>query len=156
MTEEKKIFMSQQVLDALFEQGKAQIEGDILTIETATKQVYRMIPAVKFLSLAGGDTDPHNLLNKIFTQEQLKKSNADVYMDSVIYKDTAYTIETGFLGITVLQEAPKAAAAPEPAPVRVVVQETAAEAVKINASDTPTEAEDFKIKDLEDYLLKIF
>ncbi len=155
MAEEKKIFMSQQVLDALFEQGKAQIEGDILTIETATRQVYRMIPAVKFLSLAGGTTDPNNLLNKIFTQEQLKKSNADVYMDSVIYKDTAYTIETGFLGITVQAAAPAEKAAPQPAPAREVARETAAEAAKINASDAPTEAEDFKIKDLENYLLKI-
>jgi len=150
MAEERKIFMSQQVLDALFEQGKADIQGDVLTIDSATKQIYRLIPAVKFLTLAEGDHDPNNLIGKIFTQEQLKKSKADVYMDSVIYKDAAYSIETGFLGIAEARLQEKAAA-----PAKEVVKQLEAEVRKINQSEKPTVAEDFNIKDLENYLLKI-
>ena len=138
MVEEKKIFMSQEVLDALFEQGKAEIEGDVLTINSAQKQVFKLLPAYKFIFLAEGDKDPHNLVGKIFTKEQLKKSKADIYMDSCIYKETPYQIESGFLGIPQEQKAEKSV-----------------EVEKILQSDKPTEAEDFKIKDLEDYLLKI-
>ena len=138
MIEEKKIFMSQAVLDALFEQGKAELEGDVLIIHSSTKQMFKLLPAYKFISMAGGDKDPNNLVGKIFTQEQLKKSKADIYMDSCIYKDVPYQIESGFLGIPEAQK-----------------EEKSAEVEKILQSDKPTEAEDFKIKDLEDYLLKI-
>jgi hypothetical protein len=146
MSEDKKIFMSQQVLDALFEQGKAEIDGDTLTINTTHKQVFKLLPAYKFILLAEGDHDPHNLVGKIFTSEQLKKTKADIYMDSCIYKDTPYQIESGFLGIP--QEIK-----PEKAPE--VAAEKQKEIEQILQSDKPTEAEDFKIKDLEDYLLKI-
>ena len=42
-------------------------------------------------------------------------------------------------------------------PEKVVAEEKAVEAEveKLNKSDAPTEAEDFNIKDLENYLLKI-
>ena len=152
MSEEKKIFMSQEVLDALFEQGKAELEGEVLTINTAIKQVYKLIPAVKFLVLAEGEFDPNNLVGKIFTKEQLKKASADMCMDSVIYKDVAYQVETGFLGLAEAHAAEKAAAAAQAAAVQKQVEE---EAQKINESDKPTVAEDFNIKDLENYLLKI-
>jgi hypothetical protein len=152
MAEEKKIFMSQEVLDALFDQGKAELEGEVLTINTAIKQVYRLIPAVKFLVLAEGEFDPNNLVGKIFTKEQLKKASADIYMDSVIYKDAAYQVETGFLGLAEAEAEEKAAAEAQAAAKQKQIEE---EAKKINESDKPTVAEDFNIKDLENYLLKI-
>jgi len=138
VSEERKIFISQAVLDALFEQGQAELCGDSLVINSAQKQSFKLIPAVKFIYLAQGDRDPHNLVGKIFTQEQLKKAKADVYMDSVIYKDVAYQVEVGFLGIAQAKK-----------------EEKAAEAEKINQSDKPTEAKDINIKELSDYLLKI-
>jgi len=152
MTEEKKIFMSQEVLDALFEQGKADLAGEVLTINTAPIQVYKLIPAVKFILLAEGDSDPHNLVGKIFTKEQLKKSDVDMYMDSVIYKDVPYQVEAGFLGIA---EALVEAKVVAPEKAVQIEQAVEAEVQKINQSDAPTVAEDFNIKDLENYLLKI-
>jgi hypothetical protein len=143
MSEDKKIFISQKVLDALFEQNQAELSGSELTILSATKQVFKILPAFKFILLAGGDKDPHNLIGKIYTEEQLKKVNADIYMTSVLYKDTAYEVETGFLGIPQAKEPEK-------------VAETEKEVEKIVASEAPSEAEDFNIADLSNLVLKIF
>jgi hypothetical protein len=130
--------MSQEVLDALFEQGQAELSGDSLVINSSQKQSFKLIPAVKFIYLAQGEHDPHNLVGKIFTQDQLKHAKADVYMDSVIYKDVAYQVEVGFLGIGQAKK-----------------EEKVPEAEKINQSDNPTVAEDIDVKQLSDYLLKI-
>jgi hypothetical protein len=152
MSEEKKIFISQEVLDALFEQGKADLAGEVLTINTAPVQVYKLIPAVKFILLAEGDIDPHKLVGKIFTKEQLKNANVDMYMDSVIYKDVPYQVESGYLGIAeILPEAKEV----QPEKAVQVEQAVESEVQKINQSEVPTVAEDFNINDLENYLLKI-
>ncbi len=128
MSKEKKIFISQQVLDAIFEQGKAELDGDTLIIHSQEKQTFKLIPAYKFLYLAEGEKDPYNLVGKIFTEQDLKKAKADIYMDSVLYKDVAYQVEPGFLGIPQTQKA----------------QESAE---KLQEAD--------EVKALEDYLLKI-
>jgi len=110
MAEEKKIFISQEVLDALFEQGKAELKEDnTLVIHSKEAQSFKLIPGYKFLCLASGDKDPHNLVGKIFTEQELKKAEADIYMDSVIYKDIAYQVETGFLGVPETKKAEKTA-----------------------------------------------
>jgi len=109
MPEEKKIFISQEVLDALFDQGQAELKGDDLIIHSKEKQIFKLIPAFKFLYLSEGDFDPNQLIGKIFTVEELKSAKADIYMDSVIYKEVAYQVETGFLGIPQTRKAEKTA-----------------------------------------------
>lgn len=109
MAEEKKIFISQEVLDALFEQGQAELKDDILIIHSKEKQEFKLIPAYKFLYLAEGNYDPNNMLGKIFTAEELKNAQADIYMDSILYKDVAYQAEQGFLGIPQTKKAEKTA-----------------------------------------------
>ncbi len=128
MAEEKKIFISQAVLDAIFEQGKAELKGDTLIIHSEKKQIFKLVPAYKFLYLVDGDKDPHQLVGKIFTEKDLKKAKADIYMDSVIYKDTAYQVEPGFIGIPQTEKAKESAQ-------------------KLKEAS--------ELKDLEDYLLKI-
>jgi len=132
----KKIFISQTVLDSMFEQGKAHLDQDHLMIHSKQNQVFKMIPACKFLYVADGSRDPHRLLGKILTRQELEKIHADLYMDSVLYKEIAYQVEPGFLG---LPETEAAAAA-----ARKAVEATGAKA------DEATDAEL-----LGDYLLKI-
>ncbi len=128
MSKEKKIFISQQVLDAIFEQGKAELDGDTLIIHSKEKQIFKLVPAYKFLFLVEGEKDPYNLVGKIFTEQDLKKAKADIYMDSVLYKEVAYQVEPGFLGIP---QTPKAKESAE----------------KLEQAD--------EVKALEEYLLKI-
>jgi len=94
----KKIFISQAVLDALFSEGKAVLEGEKLTITSRGQQVYRLVQAFKFLYVAEGSHDPGGLVGKIFTAAELEKIKADVYMDSVLVKEIAYQVEPGFVG----------------------------------------------------------
>ncbi len=95
----KKIFISQEVLDSLFSEGKASLDKDLLTMHGKDNEVFQLIPAYKFLYVADGSVDPYSLVGKIFTREQLKKSSMDVYMDSVLYHDKAYQVESGYIGL---------------------------------------------------------
>jgi hypothetical protein len=132
----KKIFISQPVLDSMFEQGKAHLDQDRLMIHSKQNQVFKMIPACKFLYVADGSQDPHRLLGKILTRQDLEKIHADLYMDSVIYKEVAYQVEPGYLGL------------PETEAAAATTQKVAAA-----AGPQADEATDAEL--LGDYLLKI-
>ncbi len=95
----KKIFISQNVLDSLFSEGRARLDHDRLTMHGKENEVFQLTQAYKFLYVADGSVDPHNLVGKIFTKDQLEKSCMDIYMDSVLYQETAYQVETGYIGV---------------------------------------------------------
>jgi hypothetical protein len=95
----KKIFISEGVLDSLFSEGKARLDKDVLTMHGKENELFQLIPAYKFLYVADGSVDPYNLVGKIFTREQLEKSSMDIYMDSVLYHDKAYQVESGYIGL---------------------------------------------------------
>jgi len=109
----EKIFISQAVLDALFAEGKADLDGDRMTIHYRGNQVYKLIPAFKFLYPEEGDRDPHGLVGKIYTRSELNKIEADIYMDSAIVNQVAYQVEPGYIG------KPEAADPAGPAPGEV-------------------------------------
>ena len=139
----KKIFISQAVLDSMYEQGKAHLEQDRLMIHTKQNQVFKMIPACKFLYVSDGSKDPHHMLGKIFTRPDLEKIHAELYMDSVLYKDIAYQVEPGYLGV------------PETAAAQAVTEKAAASAEQAGAraGQPADEASDAEL--LGDYLVKI-
>ena len=99
---QKKIFLTQQVLDQWSTAGKATIGGDILTIPSKDNARFSLKAAVKILAIESKDTDPNNLEGKVITTEHLKEKGVEVYMNSAIYKDEAYKVEEGFIGL--LQE----------------------------------------------------
>jgi len=138
--------MSQEVLDASFAEGKAELEGDRLTIQSRGAQTYKLIPAFKFLYLAEGDEAGDRMVGKIFTRSELEKAGADIYMDSVLLGERAYQVEQGFVGIPL--EAPKAEqqAAPRQEPRKEQKQEQPKE---------PQQGEAVDDNMLSDYLLKI-
>jgi hypothetical protein len=94
----KKIFISQDILDNLFEEEKADLDGNQLTIHSRKDQVYNLNPAYKFVSLLEGEKDEMSLIGKIYTNEELEKIGCDAYMDSAIINDIVYTVEQGFVG----------------------------------------------------------
>ncbi len=68
---------------------------------------FRIKPAVRFLKVSGGDgePDPNQLLGKVKTMETLTAGGADVYGESVIMGDTAYDVQSGFIGEPITQGA---------------------------------------------------
>ena len=70
-----------------------------LSLKAEENEVFQLTQAYKFLYVADGSADPHSLVGKIFTKDQLEKSNMDIYMDSVLYQEKAYQVESGYIGI---------------------------------------------------------
>lgn len=91
------VFISQAMLQQWAEAGKVQVDGEILILLKENRQV-DLNPAVRFTELLGAEDDPHKLLGKVKTKQQLDDIGAEHYMDSVIYGDVAYTVIEGFMG----------------------------------------------------------
>ena len=135
--------------EASREAAEAQ-QRELLVIHARSDQAYTLTAAFKFLSVADGSNDANGLVGKIYTQEELGKIKADIYMDSAIVNDLAYTIEPGFVGVSD-EPAPAPAqsgAAPQAAP------QPAAEAATGEKQD-PAAGEAVSDDMLADYLLKI-
>ena len=101
------------MLDQLSAEGKVDLKGNKLSILSGEKPDYNLIPAVKFMAIESGDSDPHKLIGKIVPSNILKEKGVEVYMDSAIYKDEAYKVEQGFAG-TLIETGAAKPAAPEP------------------------------------------
>ncbi|MDT8318761.1 MAG: hypothetical protein RQ824_12355 [bacterium] len=114
---QKKIFLSQGMLDKLSSEGKLELSGDKLTIQSNDHPEYIITPAAKFLGIESKDADPHKLIGKIIPLKILKDKGVELYMDSAIYKDEAYNVEQGFVGILVEEKGGKQVA---PQPVQEV------------------------------------
>jgi len=103
----KKIFISQNVLDKLFEENKANLDGDLLTVHSKGTQQYKLVPAYKFLGTEDGSEDKGGMVGKIFSKEELDRAGADAYMDSVLVNDVPYKAESGFVGLPPETEQPR-------------------------------------------------
>jgi len=94
----KKVFFSQRLLDSLSEEGKIKLEGNVLSLLSDASKTFELEPAFRILQTADGSEDPHNLVGRIMSKQELEDMRAEAYMDSLIYKDTAYTADPGFIG----------------------------------------------------------
>ncbi len=93
-----KLFFSQRLLDSLIEEGKIKLEKNFLTLMTDDRPSFELAPAYRFIKTADGSPDPHRLVGQIKYENDIKKLNAEAYLNSVIYWDIAYEVEPGFIG----------------------------------------------------------
>jgi len=137
------LFVPQSVLDKWSEQGRIQVDGNVLTILGEGKD-FALTSAVRFMKMEAGD-DTAGLLQKVKTTDALKQMGAEHYMESVILGEVAYQVQQGFLADAnalrraaaasappVPKAAPAAAQKPEPAPTAAQV---AAKAEEKNAGE---------------------
>ncbi len=92
-----RLFISQERLDEWTMDQKATLDSGRLAL-TELGRAFQVVPAVRFLSVAGGEADPNDLLNRVKTEEELVEIGADLYMNSVIHGDIAYDVQPGFVG----------------------------------------------------------
>jgi hypothetical protein len=92
-----RLFISVTKLESLTAANKVSIDGEVLNL-TELGRSFRILPAVRFLGVAGGDADPHKLVGLVKSEEDLAKMGADHMASSVIYIDTAYEVQQGFVG----------------------------------------------------------
>ena len=93
-----KLFFSQRLLDSLAAEGKLSLEGNVVTIVTRNRQTFTLEPAYRILRTAGGSADAAGLVGTIHTEQALRGKGAEIYLDSVVFRDTAYQADPGFIG----------------------------------------------------------
>jgi hypothetical protein len=89
------LFVPQSVLDKWSEQGRIQVDGNVLTILGDGKH-FALTSAVRFMKMEAGE-DAAGLLQKVKTTDALKQMGAEHYMESVILGEVAYAVQQGFL-----------------------------------------------------------
>lgn len=93
-----KIFFSQSILDSLITEGKIKLEQNVLTLLSPDASSFKLEVGYRITRTADNSPDPHALSGKIKYAKELKAANAEIYLDSLIYKNTAYVVEPGFIG----------------------------------------------------------
>ncbi|HEY5678357.1 MAG TPA: hypothetical protein VIR81_16305 [Myxococcales bacterium] len=111
------LFVPQSVLDRWSEQGRIQVDGNVLTILGEQKS-FALTTAVRFLKMEAGE-DRAGLLAKVKTTDALKQMGAEHYMDSVLLGESAYQVQQGYLADA--NALRRAAAASQPPPPRAPV-----------------------------------
>jgi hypothetical protein len=90
------MYVSFRRLDEWIEQQRVSLVEDRLTMADGAN--FRLLPAVLFVTVVGGDADPNGLLGKVKTATQLSHMKAEHYKDSVLLGDVGYQVLEGFVG----------------------------------------------------------
>lgn len=80
------------------DEGKLTIDRNILTIHTQGRPSFALEPACRILRTADYIPDSHGIVGTVKTEKTLRDIGAEIYLDSLIYKDIAYQAEPGFIG----------------------------------------------------------
>ncbi len=98
MSDMHKIFFSQRILDSLIGEGKIKLDNNLMTLLISDRPSFELEPGYRFVKTADGSPDPHGLVGQIKSEKAIKAMNAEIYLDSIIYRDVAYEVESGFIG----------------------------------------------------------
>ena len=145
------LFVPQSVLDKWSEQGRIQVDGNVLTILGEQKS-FALTSAVRFIKMEAGD-DTAGLLAKVKTTEALKQMGAEHYMESVLLGESAYQVQMGFLADA--NALRRAAAASQPQPPAASAANAQKPAAGANPASPPKGAQEEK-KDGEQDMLAQF
>jgi hypothetical protein len=110
------LFVSQAMLDSWADQGKIDFVGNVMTLLAGegTGRSYALEPAVRFMKVVGAEADPHALIAKVKTADQLREMGAEQVGDSVVLGEVGYEVQPGFLAeVSALQAAAAANRNPE-------------------------------------------
>lgn len=94
-----RVFFPQQALDSWLERGRIALVDDEMTLKP-DGQRYRLSPAIRVLAEVADGNDPHDLVGKVKTIEQISGMGGDHQADSLVLGDNAYQVIEGFLGDT--------------------------------------------------------
>lgn len=95
-----RLFISQGRLDAWSSEDRVKLDADVMTL-SGDGRAFRLRPAIRFLRVSGQTaqgTDPHQLVGRVKLLDDLIRLGGEQFMESVIVGDTAYDIQSGFLG----------------------------------------------------------
>ncbi len=94
----KKVFFPQRLLDSLATEGRISLDHNVLTLLSKDRPSFNLEPAFRFTGTADGKPDPHGLVGTIQSERDIREMKADIYLDSILFGDTAYQTVPGFIG----------------------------------------------------------
>jgi hypothetical protein len=93
-----RLFISQGRLDAWSSEERVKIDSDIMTL-ARDGRAFRLRPALRFLRVAGGDAaDPNGLVGRVKLLDDVARLGGEQFMESVILGETAYDVQSGYVG----------------------------------------------------------
>src|SRR5262245_61443371 len=92
-----RVFFPQEALDRWLVEGRVEINGTELTIPDERRR-FRLLEAVRILSVEAGYSDPDELVGKVKTVPYLSELGAELLGDSMVLSDNAYRVVAGWLG----------------------------------------------------------
>jgi len=95
-----RFFFPQQALDSWIHEERVELTGDELTILSEGRK-YRLTEAAHILRDATGESDAFDLVGRVKSVAFLTELGAEILDNSMIVGDSAYDIETGFMGVPV-------------------------------------------------------
>ena len=93
----KRIFFSQSMLDSMVDAGKIKVDKGVLTMLTGDNPTFELKQAYRLVRTIDDAVDPNGLVGQIRSEAELKELGAEIYMDSVIYRDIAYQADPGYI-----------------------------------------------------------
>jgi hypothetical protein len=93
-----KIFFSQRILDGLIDEGRITLDGNVLTLLVPDRASFELEPAYRITATADNGPDPNGLVGQIRYEKDLHAAKAEIYLDSILYGETAYRADPGFIG----------------------------------------------------------
>lgn len=112
---QNRVFFPQSALDQWNVDGKVELQQGELTLVGAGRR-YRLVEAVRVLREVGGKGDADELVGRVKARADLEQLGAEIVETSMLLGDTAYDVDTGWLGTpvgTFAQFAGEPALAPE-------------------------------------------
>jgi hypothetical protein len=92
-----RLFISQGRLDAWSAEDRVKIDADLMTLN-GDGRAFRLRPAIRFLKVAGNGQDAHQLVGRVKLLDDLTRLGAEQFMESIIIGETAYDVQSGYLG----------------------------------------------------------
>jgi hypothetical protein len=92
-----RLFISQGRLDAWALEERVKIDADVMTL-AGDGRSFRLRTAVRFLKVSGDGADPNGLVGKVKSLDDVSSLGGEQFMESVLLGETAYDVQSGFLG----------------------------------------------------------
>ncbi len=91
-----KRFFSRTILDCLISEGRIRLDKGALTLLSPDMPSFELEPACRVIKTADNGPDPNGLPGRMKYERKFLRENAELYLDSLICNNTAYTVEPGF------------------------------------------------------------
>lgn len=92
-----RIFISQRRVQQLTEEGRVQIEGNLMTLPELAR-TFKLTEAFYIQRTVADASDPHRLAGRVKTRIQLAALGGEVFLNSLVIGDSAYEGDPGFIG----------------------------------------------------------